>query len=143
MERTIGESLGEVFSHKQTACHNCLQTEHNVLLPIVYADLDECLNGQLEERAVCGDDKRCANTEGSFECVDACASGYQPDATDPIGPCLDVDECFISNHNCTLAEKYWQKTYCRKFDRLNVMFSGVSTRRERIDVNSYDPFYKR
>lgn len=75
------------------------------LLVIEFPDVDECLNGQLEDRTVCGDNRRCVNTEGSFECVDICQPGFQPDVTDLLGPCVDIDECFTSNHNCTLAEK--------------------------------------
>jgi len=80
------------------------------------SDLDECLNAVLEERNVCDPDaQRCVNTEGSFECVEKCQPGYEPDAIDPMGPCVDIDECGSSsvngsrqpgvNHTCTLAEK--------------------------------------
>ena len=67
--------------------------------------MDECLNAEKQERALCPDDKRCANTEGSYDCVDACEEGFQADPSDSLGPCIDVDECLHSIHNCTLAEK--------------------------------------
>ena len=85
-----------VASHR--ICLNCGNKK-------IFSDLDECLNGQLEDLSLCDEDKRCANTEGSYECVEACKSGYQPDVADAIGPCVDIDECLNNNHNCTLAEK--------------------------------------
>lgn len=70
-------------------------------------DVDECLTGGEVAHGgrVCGDDRRCVNTEGAFECVDSCHAGFEPDPADPLGPCVDVDECLQSNRSCTLAEK--------------------------------------
>jgi Calcium-binding EGF domain len=84
------------------------------------ADLDECLNGELEERPVCTERgrERCVNTEGSFRCVAACRPGYRPldieerldddsedNPEDDDHGCVDIDECVGGNHTCTLAEK--------------------------------------
>ena len=76
---------------------------------VIHIDLDECLIARLEEHDVCEVvTERCVNTEGSFECAEACLPGYHPDSSDLLGLCIDIDECSINattNHTCTLAEK--------------------------------------
>ena len=97
----------------------CFERCHDYSSMLHPADLDECLNGELEERPVCTERgrERCVNTEGSFRCVAACRPGYRPlDIEERLGDdsddnpedddhgCVDIDECVSGNHTCTLAE---------------------------------------
>ena len=54
------------------------------------SDLNECLGSHN-----CGDNARCKNTMGSFNCD--CLQGFQGNGM----TCLDVDECSDSVDNCS------------------------------------------
>ncbi|XP_070174330.1 fibrillin-3-like [Littorina saxatilis] len=58
-------------------------------------DVDECT----ESPDICGADKECLNTEGSYTC--RCPLGYTPDDSNQ---CQDVDECAENYHTCSPLE---------------------------------------
>ena len=52
---------------------------------VTCTDIDECANGSDN----CGENSRCTNTEGGFECP--CFAGF----VDDNGTCVDIDEVRI------------------------------------------------
>lgn len=77
-------------------------------------DIDECQNNP------CGNNSRCDNTEGSYECV--CQNGFEKDSGNPNN-CNDIDECSkglddcpsicentVGNFTCKCPDGYEDKT---------------------------------
>ncbi|MFT3925172.1 MAG: EGF domain-containing protein [Myxococcales bacterium] len=60
--------------------------------PICDSDVNECTG-----RAVCGNDRKCTNTAGSYSC-DLCGTGFEA-SSDGLN-CVDIDECSRGTHNC-------------------------------------------
>ncbi|OWF52578.1 Hemicentin-1 [Mizuhopecten yessoensis] len=56
-------------------------------------DIDECSEGTSR----CRTGEKCVNSEGSYNCVQLCADGYEPFAP---GQCRDIDECRTNVHQC-------------------------------------------
>ncbi|XP_028408851.1 fibrillin-1-like isoform X4 [Dendronephthya gigantea] len=71
-------SVNNTCSHSEFAAVECLK------------DIDEC-SRDLDN---CGDNSRCVNTVGSFECI--CNHGYTGDGVN----CEDIDECHLLVDNC-------------------------------------------
>ncbi|XP_012865799.1 PREDICTED: interleukin-17 receptor C [Dipodomys ordii] len=112
---------------------NCLQCKKGwALHHLKCIDIDECGT----ERASCGVDQFCVNTEGSYECRDCakaclgcmgagpgrckkCSPGYQQ-----VGSkCLDVDECEAAvcpgeNEKCENVEGGYRCTCAEGFEQL-------------------------
>ncbi|GFS46965.1 hemicentin-1 [Trichonephila inaurata madagascariensis] len=76
---------------------SCLCPSGYEMLNNTCLDIDECYL----ENHTCSKDQECKNTEGGFECLAVCLSGFSRSSN---GSCTDVDECNNGQAACHFSQ---------------------------------------
>ncbi|XP_062854783.1 hemicentin-1 [Trichomycterus rosablanca] len=97
----VDECQESSVSPCQHQCFNTLGSFHCGCLPGYQLighrcfDINECL------KSVCPVHQPCRNTDGGYQCVDACSAGM---IQDEDGLCVDIDECKNGSHMCRYSQ---------------------------------------